>query len=147
MTARWLGFDDLSLRELYELLRLRQQVFILEQQSFYADIDGKDQDTLHYLIQDRETGKMLGSIRLSLDAAASAARIGRVVISQDARGSGLGRILMQAGIDRATAQLSGCDIHVSAQAYLEQFYQSLGFRTVSEVYIEDGIPHIDMIRP
>lgn len=147
MTARWARFDELSLQELYELLQLRQQVFILEQQSFYADIDGKDQETLHFLINDRETGALLGAIRLSADDVGATARIGRVVISEDARGTGLGRLMMQAGIDKAETLVPGCTIHVSAQAYLEKFYGSLGFRTVSEVYIEDGIPHIDMIRP
>ena len=146
MTARWAAFNDLSLQDLYELLRLRQQVFILEQQSFYADIDGKDQETLHYLIQDRETGALQGAIRLQTDEKGVMARIGRVVIAEEARGTGLGRVMMQAGIDKAHALVPGCEIHVSAQAYLEKFYCSLGFKTVSDVYIEDGIPHIDMIR-
>ncbi|WP_208988823.1 GNAT family N-acetyltransferase [Labrenzia sp. VG12] len=146
MTARWAAFDELSLQELYDLLRLRQQVFILEQQSFYADIDGKDQETLHYLIQNRDTGALLGSIRLLTDADKAMARIGRVVIAEEARGTGLGRLMMQAGIDKALDLLPGCEVHVSAQAYLEKFYGSLGFKTVSDIYIEDGIPHIDMIR-
>lgn len=146
MTARWVAFDDLGLQELYDLLRLRQQVFILEQQSFYADIDGKDQETLHYLIQNRETGALQGSIRLMSDQKGAMARIGRVVISEEARGTGLGRLMMQAGIDKAHELVPGGTIHVSAQAYLEKFYGSLGFETVSDVYIEDGIPHIDMIR-
>lgn len=146
MTARWLGFDEFSLSELYDLLKLRQDVFILEQESFYADIDGQDQDALHYLITDTATGAILGAIRLFADADNGSARIGRVVIARQARGTGLGRALMQAGIDEAETRVPGGKIHVSAQAYLEKFYASLGFETVSDVYIEDGIPHIDMIR-
>ncbi|MCK7613509.1 GNAT family N-acetyltransferase [Roseibium sediminicola] len=147
MTAKWLAFDAFSLSELYALLKLRQDVFILEQESFYADIDGKDPDALHYMITDRAASGLLGAIRLFVEAGENTARIGRVVIAPEARGTGLGRSLMQAGIDKAQELAPGCGIHVSAQAYLEKFYGSLGFRTVSEVYIEDGIPHIDMIRP
>lgn len=147
MTARWAEFDTFSLSELYALLKLRQDVFILEQESFYADIDGKDPDALHYLIHDSTTSGLIGAIRLFVDADENIARIGRVVIAQEARGTGLGRKLMQAGIDKAHELAPGCKIHVSAQAYLEKFYGALGFETVSDVYIEDGIPHIDMIRP
>lgn len=147
MTARWATFASFSLSELYDLLKLRQEVFILEQESFYADIDGKDQEALHYLIQNRETAALFGAIRLFADTDENTARIGRVVIAPAARGTGLGRAMMQAGIDKAEELLPGCSIHVSAQAYLEKFYGSLGFEAVSDTYIEDGIPHIDMIRP
>jgi ElaA protein len=80
------------------------------------------------------------------DAEAGTARIGRVVIAKEGRGVGVGRSMMLAGIEKAEELVPGCAIHVSAQAYLEKFYGSLDFETVSDVYIEDGIPHIDMIR-
>lgn len=146
LTARWATFDELSLNDLYEVLKLRQDIFILEQASFYADIDGKDQTALHYLIKDEEAGTLLGAIRLFTEPQHGRARIGRVVIAKAGRGSGLGRLMMQAGIDKAEALVPGCEIHVSAQAYLEAFYGSLGFATVSEEYVEDGILHVDMIR-
>jgi ElaA protein len=145
-TARWAAFHELSLDDLYELLRLRQNVFILEQASFYADIDGKDQAALHYLMREGETGSLLGAIRLFAEPENLSARIGRVVIAKEGRGFGLGRLMMQAGIDKAEAMVPGCTIHLSAQSYLEAFYRSLGFESVSEEYIEDGIPHVDMIR-
>ncbi|MHA7777502.1 GNAT family N-acetyltransferase [Roseibium sp. M-1] len=145
-TARWAAFNDLSLQDLYDLLKLRQEVFILEQASFYADIDGKDQDAQHYLIRNSADAALLGAIRLFADPAEGIARIGRVVIAPAGRGAGLGRIMMRAGIDKAEELAPGCQIHVSAQSYLEKFYGSLGFRTVSAEYIEDGIPHVDMIR-
>ena len=147
LTAKWAAFQELSLQELYDLLKLRQDVFILEQASFYADIDGKDQDALHYLVHEREGGAFVGAIRLFADPAEKSARIGRVVIAPKGRGRGLGRSLMQAGISKAEELVPGCTIHVSAQVYLEAFYASLGFRTVSAQYIEDGIPHVDMVRP
>lgn len=146
LTGVWLRFEDFDPREVHDLLRLRQDIFVLEQNSLYADIDGKDPDALHFLIQERETGALVGAIRMFADPKRGEARIGRVVIASQGRGSGLGRIMMQAGIDRAEALVPSCRIHVSAQAHLEKFYRSLGFTPVSEVYLEDGIPHVDMIR-
>ncbi|GAB4534459.1 MAG: GNAT family N-acetyltransferase [Roseibium sp.] len=147
LNAKWAAFDELTPHDVHDLLKLRQDIFVLEQASLYADIDGKDPEALHFLIRDRATCSLLGAIRLFADGAAKRARIGRVVIARPARGSGLGRRMMQAGIARAEELAPGCEIQVSAQAHLEGFYSSLGFRTVSDVYVEDGIDHIDMIRP
>lgn len=144
LSAKWAAFDALSNHDVHDLLRLRQAIFILEQNSLYADIDGKDAAALHYHIRDGDTGALIGAIRLFTDPEKGEARIGRVVIAQEARGVGLGRILVRAGIEEASRLVPGCRIHVSAQAHLEKFYRSLGFETVSEIYIEDGIPHIDM---
>ena len=146
LTGRWATFGELGPNEVHDLLKLRQDVFVLEQTSLYPDIDGKDPAAWHFHIQDTPSGKLLGAIRLFVTPENGEARIGRVVIAQEGRGAGLGRILMQSGIDKAEDLVPGCAIHVSAQAHLEKFYNSLGFETVSEVYIEDGIPHIDMIR-
>jgi ElaA protein len=146
LTGTWSNFDELRPRDVHDLLKMRQDIFILEQTSLYADIDGKDPGALHYLIRDRSTSVLLGAIRMFSDADAGTARIGRVVIAKEGRGSGVGRSMMLAGIEKAEALVPGCAIHVSAQAYLEKFYGSLDFETVSDVYIEDGIPHIDMIR-
>jgi len=148
LTAKWAAFSELAPHDVHDLLKLRQEIFILEQTSLYADIDGRDPEALHYLIRDRRTGVLTGAIRLFTDVEdGQVARIGRVVIARDLRGSGLGRIMMQAGVDKAHELLPGCPIHVTAQAHLEDFYNSLGFRTVSEPYLEDDIPHIDMIHP
>jgi ElaA protein len=147
VSAKWAAFGDLTGRDVHDLLKLRQDIFVLEQASLYADIDGKDPAALHYLIRGSDSGSLLGAIRLFADAAAKRARIGRVVIAREARGRGLGRLMMQAGIDRAEDLVPGCEIHMSAQAHLEGFYGSLGFRTVTDVYVEDGIDHIDMVRP
>ncbi|TYC51749.1 GNAT family N-acetyltransferase [Rhodobacterales bacterium] len=145
--AAWSTFEELSARDVHDLLRLRQQIFILEQTSLYADIDGKDPHALHFLIRQNDAGEVVGAIRLFTDAGVGEARIGRVVIAKSARGSGMGRFLMVSGIVKARDLVPGCRILLSAQQYLEEFYVSLGFRTVSPVYIEDGIPHIDMILP
>ncbi|WP_298822195.1 GNAT family N-acetyltransferase [uncultured Roseibium sp.] len=143
--ARWVTFDEMDKRDVYELLRLRQNIFILEQASFYADIDGKDPELLHYLVKDSDTGALVGAIRLSSDVELVEARIGRVVVASEGRGAGLGRKMMQAGVTKARVMVPACKIHVSAQAHLEAFYQSLGFQTVSDEYDEDGIAHVDMV--
>ncbi|MEM9632957.1 MAG: GNAT family N-acetyltransferase [Pseudomonadota bacterium] len=139
-------FDQLTPHDVHDLLKLRQDVFVLEQAALYPDIDGKDPIAWHLFIREKTSGNLLGAIRLFVTPDEGIARIGRVVIAKSARGSGLGRILMQAGIDKAEELLPDCAIHLGAQAYLEKFYKSLGFTTVSEVYVEDGIPHIDMVR-
>ncbi|MEO9530676.1 GNAT family N-acetyltransferase [Roseibium sp.] len=144
---RWAAFDELERLDLHDLLKLRQDVFIVEQASLYADIDGKDPEALHCLVRSGQTGAFFGAIRLFVDPERTSARIGRVVIAQEARGCGLGRSMMQAGILKAEELAPDCEIHVTAQAHLEKFYGSLGFRRASETYLQDGIPHIDMIRP
>lgn len=145
--ARWVRLEALGPLEVYALLKLRQDVFILEQASLYGDIDGKDPEALHLLVKELKTGELAGVLRLMADDARGRVRIGRVVIAKAARGTGLGRKLMQVAMARAGDLVPGGAIDLSAQAHLEAFYQSLGFETVSDVYIEDGIPHMDMVRP
>jgi ElaA protein len=144
LSGTWSAFDALSAKDLHDLLKLRQDVFILEQECLFPEIDGKDPETEHYLLRDTKTGALAGAIRL-FAASGAEIRIGRVVVAQSHRGMGLGRDLMLAGLEKARRIAPEAEIHLSAQAHLEKFYQSLGFRTVSEVYLEDDIPHIDMI--
>lgn len=141
----WLSFDQLTSLQVHDLLKLRQDIFVVEQESAYADIDGKDLETLHLLVFDRERDRLVAAIRLfPADGKEKSARIGRVVVHRDFRRFGLGKILMSEGINKARQLCDGCVIEVSAQSYLEKFYSGFGFSTVSEEYIEDGIPHIDM---
>ena len=143
---RWVTFGQLSPHEVHDLLKLRQDIFVVEQASLYADIDGKDPDALHCLVTRRETGALVGAIRVFADEQNGEARIGRVVIADTARGSGLGRAMMLEGIAKVERLVPGANIVIGAQAHLEQFYQSLGFETTSAPYDEDGILHIDMNR-
>lgn len=146
--SSWLTYDELTKDQLYEVLRLRQDIFVVEQQSPYGDIDGNDRDTLHFLITERKTNCLAAAIRLfSAEGEGSAARIGRVVVHRDFRRFGLGRFLMAEGIAKARELAPGCEIVISAQTYLERFYGEFGFVKNSEEYIEDGIPHIDMKLP
>lgn len=142
--GQWSAFDDLSARDVHDLLKLRQDVFMLEQECLFPEIDGKDPATDHYLLRDLDTGALAGAIRF-FSANNDEVRIGRVVVAQSHRGLGLGRDLMLAGMARARDVAPNATIHLSAQAHLEKFYQSLGFSTNSAVYLEDDIPHIDMI--
>ncbi|GAA0774040.1 GNAT family N-acetyltransferase [Roseibium denhamense] len=144
LTGYWFSFETLSPKDLHDLLKLRQDVFVLEQTCLYPDIDGKDPDAQHYLLREGAAGPLAGAIRMFTDGNQSEARIGRVVIAQSHRGQGLGRVLMRDAIAEARRQIPGCVIHVSAQAHLEKFYRSLGFQTISDSYLEDGIPHLDM---
>jgi ElaA protein len=144
LNGAWNVFDALSPRDVHDLLKLRQDVFMLEQDCLFPEIDGKDPDTEHYFLRDAESGALAGAIRLS-SSGDGAIRIGRVVVAQSHRGLGLGRDLMLAGMEKARQIAPTGEVHLSAQAHLEKFYASLGFRTVSEVYLEDDIPHIDMI--
>jgi len=141
----WLSFEQLTSLQVHDLLKLRQDIFVVEQESAYADIDGKDLETLHLLAFERDGNQLVAAIRLfPADGTGRSARIGRVVVHRDFRRFGLGKILMSEGINKARQLCGSCEIEVSAQSYLEKFYSGFGFLTVSEEYIEDGIPHIDM---
>lgn len=136
-------FAELAPETLYEILRLRQQVFILEQSCLYMDLDGHDRQAYH--LSAWRDGELLGYLRAlppGIDYPESS--LGRIVVSPDARGLNLGRQLVERGIALNLATWPGMGICIGAQAYLEQFYVELGFETISDVYDEDGIPHIKM---
>jgi ElaA protein len=147
---QWSRFADLSPAELYEMLALRQQVFVLEQACLYPDLDGLDVDAHHLLGWKTVAGKreLAATLRcLAPGAKYDEMSLGRVATSASARGTGLGRELVAQGIACAERLHRGQAIRIGAQAYLEAFYGSFGFRTVSAPYDEDGILHIDMLRP
>ena len=143
----WSGFKELGLHGLYDILRLRQQVFIIEQVSLYPDIDGNDPDALH-LTARGEDGKLAGCLRL-LPPGATNRRpaVGRLAIAKSFRGLKLGNRLMAESIRKADELYAGCGIYISAQQHLIPFYGKLGFVPRGNPYDEDGILHIDMIRP
>ena len=137
-------FDGLSLRELYAILELRAEVFIVEQNCVYQDIDGKDPKAFH----------LLGEIDSKIVAYARLfkkgdyfehASIGRVVVGEKFRDKKLGHELMRKAI-AALANLGETAIEISAQLYLQKFYESHGFSAIGPSYLEDGIPHIKMLR-
>ena len=136
-------FDMLTVRELYEILRAREQVFIIEQNCPYDDIDGKDVFSYH-LFMKRADGSVAACLRVFMKPdEPNTAQIGRVVTTE--RGAGLGRILLHAGVEKAFS-MGADEIYLEAQEYAQGFYAKEGFVTVSDPFLEDGIPHVKMRR-
>ncbi|WP_376697067.1 GNAT family N-acetyltransferase [Wenzhouxiangella sp. EGI_FJ10305] len=139
-------FDELSLDRLYAILAARVAVFVVEQDCPYQDLDGLDGCGLHIGAWSGET--VLAYARLLPPGKRFAEpSIGRVLTTQAARGTGLGRELMRRSIEAAGQCFPDKPLRISAQQYLERFYGELGFETVSEPYPEDGIAHVEMFRP
>jgi ElaA protein len=142
LTWREHAFDELSVGELYALLALRQRVFVVEQACPYLDADGADAVSRHLWAEDADALRAYCRI-VPPGVKFAEVSIGRVITAPEARGTGLGKELMH----RALAACGPVSVRIGAQAYLERFYAELGFERVSEPYLDDGIPHIDMLRP
>jgi ElaA protein len=149
-------FDDMTPHQVHSLLRLRQQIFIIEQDCIFPEIDGLDPVCMHVLAIDKSSNgrEILAAARIVApgidpDHAAQGDRpaIGRVVTSARLRGQGIGRELMGRAIEVCTQEFSAKPIYLNAQLYLKAFYQGLGFIQFGDEYEEDGIPHICMERP
>jgi ElaA protein len=141
----WKRFEALSLDELYDALALRCRVFILEQGA-YLDPDGLDRVSWHLLGHDG-TGVLQAYLRV-VDPGARFAEpsMGRVITSPDVRGTGAGRLLVAEGVRRIDETRPGLDNRISAQAHLADFYGSFGYSIQGPSYLEDGIPHVEMVR-
>lgn len=140
-------YSQLTLDELYEILRFRQEVFVVEQNCPYLDADGeKDKLSWHLWLTD-ESGKMSAYCRVLPEGIGYKGyiAIGRVISRLDQRRTGVGRQIMEEAIHWITNQWPGTSIKISAQCYLDRFYTSLGFVTTGEEYLEDNIPHQAMI--
>ncbi|WP_133272116.1 GNAT family N-acetyltransferase [Hymenobacter radiodurans] len=148
MTLSWTSkqFNDLSLAELYELLQLRSEVFVVEQACAFQDIDGQDMAAYH-LLGHTSDGKLAAYARL-FDAgiAYEEVSIGRVIVAPAFRRFGLGQELMRQAIAHCEQHFAPQPIKIGAQQYLEKFYGGFGFVQCGEMYLEDGIPHIPMRR-
>lgn len=138
-------FDELTVRELYGILHLRSLVFVVEQNCPYLDTDGTDEEAHHVAVYD---GAALAAYARIFRPGIKypSASIGRVVVSPEHRRIHLGHLLMEQAV-KAVEDLYGTGtISISAQAHLQRFYAKHGFETVSEEYMEDNIPHVEMIR-
>jgi ElaA protein len=145
----WLTFGELTPYQLYDVMALRLDVFTIEQQCIWNDFDGLDQDAHHLLGWRTVDGKRKLAAYLRLLGPGvhyAEMSIGRVANARFARGTGIGRELMARGVALAERQYPGQRIKIGAQRYLERFYGSFGFETVSEPYDEDGIIHVKMLR-
>jgi ElaA protein len=145
LTWRWLRFDQLSARDLHDVLRLRQDVFVIEQACLYADIDGLDLQCLHGLGCGAD-GSLAAYARVVPPGLKfTEPAIGRVIVAPAWRGRSLGGVLMREAIAATRQTYPAAAIRISAQAHLQGFYRGLGFETVSDEYDEDGIAHVDML--
>jgi len=140
-------FTQLDLKLLYAILRLRAEVFVVEQNCPYQDLDDKDQSALHLCGFDGE-GRLAAYTRIFRKNVSYSdyASIGRVTTASFARGQGLGRPLMQESVRVLFEHYGEQDVKISAQAHLQKFYASVGYEPVGDIYDEDGIPHTAMIR-
>lgn len=138
-------FDDLSLQELYGILRLRSEIFVVEQDCIYEDMDGKDNKALHIIGKENDTIVAYSRIFRHGDYFEEAS-IGRVAVKKEHRKSGYGKAIMHAAIEAVEKHFNESVVRVSAQLYLERFYHDLGFEQIGDGYLEDGIPHIGMVR-
>ncbi|MBN1467671.1 MAG: GNAT family N-acetyltransferase [Fusobacteriaceae bacterium] len=136
-------FEQLSLDELYDILKMRSEIFVVEQECVYLDVDGKDKDVFHLFL--KENNKILAYCRiLPRGIAYEEASIGRVIVNKNFRKEKLGETLMTKAISYLKDVLKEKEIKIQAQAYLRSFYKKFGFQEISDEYLEDGIPHIDM---
>jgi len=140
-------FDDLSVHELYSIMRLRSEVFVVEQNCVFLDLDNKDQSSFHLMGWDETSKELLAYTRLVPPGVAyPLPSIGRVITSPSSRGTGLGKTLMEKSIEQVELLFGKTPMKIGAQLYLKNFYSSFGFEQSSDVYDEDGIDHIEMIR-
>ncbi|WP_431858467.1 GNAT family N-acetyltransferase [Azospirillum sp.] len=145
LTLRWLRFGEFTTPELYAVLELRQRVFVIEQASLFADIDGRDREADH-LLACGDDGALHGYLRVFAPGiVGEAASLGRVVVGENARGTGLGRDLVAEGLAFLARRHPDAAVAISAQEHLQRFYGAFGFETVSAPYDDAGIPHVDMV--
>lgn len=145
MIGEWYTFDELGKQQLYDILALRQRVFVLEQKSLYEDLDYLDQQAMHLLC--KKNGVLAGYLRLFMPNVRypNAASFGRVVAAPGMRKTGVGKYIVSEAMQYFETQNIAEPIYISAQLYLQKFYETFGFVTDGDVYDEDGIPHIKMI--
>lgn len=139
------SFSALGLQELYDLLKLRQDVFIIEQESIYTDLDELDQQSQHVLLKDGQ--QLLGVARIVPKGVKyDVVSVGRIATAASHRGQGLGKKIINAALEYCDNKIKTKTVKISAQLHLEVYYQGFGFETISEPYDDGGVLHIDMKR-
>ena len=135
-------FDSLSRKEIHDLFMLRSEVFVVEQNCVYQDIDGRDEKAEHVLV--KKSNEIIAYARVLEDRDINNISIGRIVVSKKERGNSLGGYLLDFILKKVQEEKPKRPIKISAQAHLEKFYTGHGFKRTSNIYMEDGIPHISM---
>ncbi len=140
------AFEDLSVGELYEILQLRETIFIVEQNCIYHDIDELDKQCFHVFTRDKNDQKIIAYARLvPASLKFDVPSIGRVICDKNYRGKSIGKSLMNKAIEEIRQLFKSNAIKISAQTYLFKFYSNLGFKPIGAPYDEDGIEHVDML--
>lgn len=139
------AFKELTADEIYKILQLRSEVFVVEQDCVYQDVDNKDQNAIHVI--GTKNDEVVAYTRIFAPGFYfKEASIGRVVVKEAERKYGYGKVIMKASIQAVSTHYKETKIHISAQEYLLKFYSSLGFKQVGEGYLEDNIPHVGMVK-
>jgi len=139
-------FQALTLEQLYEIIRLRVDVFVVEQNCPYSDLDNKDQNAIHYTYT-LNSGRVIGYLRiLTKGVSYKEVSIGRVIIDSEFRSFGYGHELMREALAYVKNTIGEDSVRISAQKHLEKYYASHGFKSTGKEYLEDGIPHVEMLR-
>ncbi|WP_430428669.1 GNAT family N-acetyltransferase [Maribacter litoralis] len=140
-----MNFTEFNIEELYNVLQLRSDIFVVEQDCVYLDIDGKDDKAVH--VVGLKDNKVVAYTRVFKHGDYfDEASIGRVAVHKEYRKFGYGKVIMQASIKVVKEHFNSTKIKISAQKYLTKFYSDLGFNTIGQEYLEDGIPHIGMLK-
>ena len=146
MKWKFKKFDELTTNELYEILKLRAEVFVVEQDCPYQDLDDKDKWAYHLFLEDDDGSTVIAVLRiLPENIAYEDMAIGRLIVKKSHRGQGLSKVMMQKAINFIIDDLGKKRIKLSGQAYLREFYEDLGFKRVSDIYLEDGIDHYEFL--
>lgn len=135
--------SELTVQEFYQIVEERIKVFVVEQECPYQEIDAQDADAYHLMLKD-DHDNLVGYTRI-IDENEAQATFGRVLVPMPFRKNHYGKLLVQETIEKTHELFPNKKIHIQAQAYLENFYDSFGFKPISEVYLEDNIPHLDMV--
>ncbi len=137
-------FNELTVEELYKLLRVRNEVFVVEQNCVYQDCDNKDYDAYHLFCEHED--EIIGCLRiLNRGVSYEEASIGRVLIKEKYRHTGISKAMMVEALRFIKNELKETEVRISAQVYIKKFYENVGFEVVSEEYLEDNIPHVQML--
>ncbi len=139
-------FEELSLNELYGFLQLRIKTFVIEQQSFYNDLDGLDLKALHLWCVDEKNTIFSYARLIPPKIKFQEASFGRVLVNECDRGNGYGKKMIEKILEVMSALYPNFSIKIQAQSYLKKFYESFGFFVISDEYLEDGVAHIDMYK-
>lgn len=137
-------FEEFDLKDFYKIIKIREEIFIVEQACVYQECDGKDEKAFHLVCA--ENGNVIAYLRiLERKVSYEEISIGRVLVKKEYRNHGLAKKLVGKAIKFIENELHESEIRISAQAHLTKFYESLGFKTASDMYLEDEIPHVEML--